>query len=60
MGTEEPEQQQKIKIVENAIFCVGDSKFVLMFDYKNGSWQQIQLDQKESDYQGTLKYASVC
>ena len=41
---------QKIKLIDTAIYCVGDTPYILMFDYKNSLWQQVFYDKKESDY----------
>mmetsp|Transcript_248 Transcript_248/g.256 ORF Transcript_248/g.256 Transcript_248/m.256 type:complete len:357 (+) Transcript_248:1060-2130(+) len=49
----------KQRIIENAIFCMGDTNFALMYDYKNSFWQQIFFDEN-ADYQGELKFSSVC
>ncbi|CDW72594.1 kelch motif family protein [Stylonychia lemnae] len=58
--TVEEIQSQKIKLLDNAIYCIGDTRYILMFDYKNSIWQQIYYDREGSDYQGTLKFTSIC
>jgi len=31
-------QSSKIKLSDNAIYCIGDTRFILMFDQKNSLW----------------------
>lgn len=55
---------QKIKPLDSALYFIGDSRFILMFDHKASAsaqaWHQIYFDKRESDYQGMLKFPSIC
>lgn len=46
--------------MDNAIYCIGDAKYFLMYDYKNSQWHKIFLDLTSSDYKGDLKFTSIC
>lgn len=36
--SEEEIQASKIRLLDNAIYCVGDTRYFLMFDYKSSLW----------------------
>eukprot|EP00347_Sterkiella_histriomuscorum_P015469 403356908 len=57
--SQEEQLSKKIKLADNAIYCIGDTRYILMFDYKNSLWQQIYFDKSESHYQGDLKFTSI-
>lgn len=41
------------------IYCYGDIPFFLKYDISKNFWAAIKYD-PQSQYQGTLRYASVC
>lgn len=46
----EEQQSRAIKLVDHGIYCIGNAKFILMFDHKASTWQKVFFDTTESDY----------
>ena len=54
---------QKLKPLDSALYFIGDSRFLLMFDHRASAtaqaWHQLYFS-RDSDYQGLLKFPSIC